>query len=528
MTRETPVPARQGRLARYQNGPIKHAWVLILPAVCAAAVILGATPHGIGIYPDSVMYVMMARGLLQGQGWSMGGSPVVLFPPLYPALLAAGSLFGADPVEAARWVQAGMSAVNVLWIGWVAYEFSGKSLTAALLCSSIAIGAVDLIAYQSIALSEGTFLCLLFPSLLFLARYLEGGRQRHLVLAASLTALAGVTRYAGIAAIAAGTLSLLLLDSGDAARRIRSAIIFGLISASLPVCWMIRNLQYETPMGRRFDVHGFLGPQEIGGILNACAAWFIQWKIADAWWMFLLPPAFLLVLLFWTRNAAKYNSPAEYRRLTLLWTYMVVYLVFLIISAVFFQADLFRDSSRMLMPLRVLALLLGTVSGYWWAIRSENPAVRIPLLFAAFGVAFLVIVSGMEYAVKVSGDAQGYASRAYRESRLIERSRSIPPDITVYTNLMLPIALYTGRITYRVPLKVTNATQRENQSFDSEMKSMAADIKDSSALLVLFNRTPRWFVLPTVDEVEKYVPLHCRAKEDDGAIYEAVPDTTEN
>jgi hypothetical protein len=510
-----------------RSGSIKRIWILGIPAAGAAAVLLAATPHGIGIYPDSVMYIMMARSLLQGQGWTMGGLPVELFPPLYPALLALGGLFGTDPADAARWIQAGIWGVNVFWAGFIAYRFSGESLAAALLCCAVTLGAVDLIAYQTVALSEGSYLFFLLPSLLLLKRYFDDGRKSDLVFAAALTALAGVTRYAGLAAIAGGVLSILLLEPKALTARIKNAALFGFVGASLPVGWMIRNLHYETPMGRRFDVHGFLGRQEVAGILNACAAWFLQWKIPDAWWMFILPPGFVLVLLFWTRSAVRHTPPAQSRLLILLWIYMAAYAALLVVSAAFFQADLFRDSSRILMPLHVLLLLVGVVSGYRWSMRADTPAIRVPLAFISFGAALLVLVSGVEYAKKVSGDAQGYASRPYRTSELIERSRSIPPGITVYTNLMLPVALYTGRITYRIPMKVTNSTQRENDTYDEEMRSMAGDIRDSSALLLYFNRTPKWFVLPTVDEIGHYVPLRCVAKEPDGAVYEAVQDTTE-
>ena len=157
--------------------------------------------------------------------------------------------------------------------------------------------------------------------------------------------------------------------------------------------------------------------------------------------------------------------------------------------------------------------------------RSGNHLLRPLGILLAIALSVLVVISGMAYVKKISVDGQGYASKVYRESALLQRTRSIPPDITVYTNLMLPIVLYTGRITYRVPLKVNNSTQRLNETYDSEMNSMASDIRDSSALLVYFSRGPNWFVLPTVEEIGRYVPLHTLAKENDGGVYEAFPDT---
>jgi hypothetical protein len=131
----------------------------------------------------------------------------------------------------------------------------------------------------------------------------------------------------------------------------------------------------------------------------------------------------------------------------------------------------------------------------------------------------------MQYVEELSIDGQGYASKVYRDSRLIERTRSIQSDVTVYTNVRLPIVLYTGRMVHLTPLKVNNSTQRENEKYHAEMKSMAADMRDSSAILVYFNRGAGWFVQPTLDEIRRYVPLRRIAKESDGGVYEALRDT---
>ena len=92
------------------------------------------------------MYIMMARSLLQGRGWTLEGAPVEVFPPLYPALLAFTGLFGADPMEGARWLQAALWAVNVFSVGFITYRFSGNSFPAALFALLITLGAVDIFA----------------------------------------------------------------------------------------------------------------------------------------------------------------------------------------------------------------------------------------------------------------------------------------------------------------------------------------------------------------------------------------------
>jgi len=76
-------------------------------SVVGGASVLTATRWGIGASPDSVVYVGVARNLLEGRGLTVpfGGAGEALltqFPPLYPATLAGLGLLGVDPLVAAR------------------------------------------------------------------------------------------------------------------------------------------------------------------------------------------------------------------------------------------------------------------------------------------------------------------------------------------------------------------------------------------------------------------------------------------
>jgi RNA 3'-terminal phosphate cyclase len=61
----------------------------VLAGIEAGALLL-ATRAGPGLSPDSVTYVSAARNLTDGHGYSgFTGSALTVFPPAYPALLAA-------------------------------------------------------------------------------------------------------------------------------------------------------------------------------------------------------------------------------------------------------------------------------------------------------------------------------------------------------------------------------------------------------------------------------------------------------
>ena len=71
-----------------------YALIAILVLALTGSLVLAfATTWGIGISPDSTIYIKAARGLLAGKGFyliSLDGewSPMTHFPPFFPLLLA--------------------------------------------------------------------------------------------------------------------------------------------------------------------------------------------------------------------------------------------------------------------------------------------------------------------------------------------------------------------------------------------------------------------------------------------------------
>ncbi|MFA6572331.1 MAG: hypothetical protein WCT77_13980, partial [Bacteroidota bacterium] len=62
--------------------------------------------HGVGILPDSVAYIAVARSLTEGGGFvTFDGFYYVLQPPLYPLMLASIlKIFSIDPIISAGYL----------------------------------------------------------------------------------------------------------------------------------------------------------------------------------------------------------------------------------------------------------------------------------------------------------------------------------------------------------------------------------------------------------------------------------------
>jgi len=83
----------------------KTVWILIAVlascAVMGGGIIVWATPWGVGLSPDSAIYIGGARSLAEMKGYTQPVdastySPIVHYPPLYSASLATFGVLGLD------------------------------------------------------------------------------------------------------------------------------------------------------------------------------------------------------------------------------------------------------------------------------------------------------------------------------------------------------------------------------------------------------------------------------------------------
>src|SRR5512142_1231500 len=88
-----------------------------LLAAIGVALVLRATPEGLGLSDDSIAYVAGARSMLAGQGyreaWLESNGPVTHFPPAFSSVLAFIGWFGLDPLRGARFLNASLFGLNI-------------------------------------------------------------------------------------------------------------------------------------------------------------------------------------------------------------------------------------------------------------------------------------------------------------------------------------------------------------------------------------------------------------------------------
>src|SRR5512138_1971014 len=99
-------------------------FLLVLSAIALALILLTTSKYGAGVSSDAARNLSTADNLLAGKGFvDMLGSPFVLWPPLYPLIMAAASLITRLSTFQAAWIlNVLLYAVNIWLSGWLLYR----------------------------------------------------------------------------------------------------------------------------------------------------------------------------------------------------------------------------------------------------------------------------------------------------------------------------------------------------------------------------------------------------------------------
>ena len=231
----------------------KHRITLLLAAFSTLGtflVLVRGSTYGVGVSPDSVTYISTARNLLTGNGFiDWENNIYVLYPPLFPLLLALTGTFGTDPADTAGYVNAFLCGLAIfLSSRWLWQHLrarpapTSRTLQTWLLiwAAVVLILSPPLSQVASFAWSEPLFILLTISALFTFNTFLDTGKRASLVLAAIFTSLACLTRYVGIT-IPATMCMLLLLWKGTLSKKATDTVIYALIVGTPLSVWLLRN-----------------------------------------------------------------------------------------------------------------------------------------------------------------------------------------------------------------------------------------------------------------------------------------------
>lgn len=455
---------------------------------------------GLGVTPDSVSYLSAADSLAHGRGLTLfDGSPMVLWPPLYPALLGLFSLL-LKPMAAAKVIN-GLCLAGTIVAGWSWTRRVFDRTTGMVTAFGIAFSTVMTMSFM--AWSEPLFIMLTVAGLAALDHHRSTGEG--LIRAAIFIGLAALTRYLGVAVIAAG--AVLVFFGPPGVERRREVASFMIVSAAPLVVWLSRNwIVARTLTGPRLP-----SDVELVSALAAAGRAVGHWAPAGPC---LLGLAIVLALMAGGTILVLIALQAEKTRFvhTLL-MYCLAYAAALVALASFTAID--EIGPRLVAPLFPAALML--MLGGLRCLPEVLPTratravmiagfVLVPIFFGARTVRTAVDVS-------LHGPA-GY-NRAAKVSPVLAWVREHPLTAPVYSNE--PPFLYwaTGVVSQPAPAR------HPYRQPDGPADDPAALAEAAGGTLVLFKAgEARYF---TAEEINKSVGLTPLTRLADGAVYRISP-----
>ena len=473
---------------------------LCLIAVIGVVLVLRATPNGLGLSDDSIAYIAGARSMAAGDGyreaWLASNQPVTHFPPAFSSVLAFFGLFGADPLRAARWVNALLFGLNAALLGILGWRMT-PSLTSGVVLATLFVVSGEMFSIHAVAMSEPLFIFLSLLAFWMFDLYFE--RHHHwlwMIACGTFVGMAYLTRYAGLALVATFVAALLILHT-TWRKRLTSTGIF--LASFIPwaLGWSIRNgLIAGNATNRAFAWHP-LTSENIGPGLRVFSELFIP--IESLRRVIFRQPGVIEGLIFlvlggvlvWVIVTAwKYLSHPQQERTgkeareVLSFTtglFIFAYLASIVASMLMFDAAT-KFKLRILSPVLVSLLILAVVFGIWLRSRRRDLVIVLALLVLGLSI--------YKQSITLNTWAKselGYASFQWYDSKAMDYLSALPDDVMIYTNEPGAVYLYTGRGCYVLPDQFDSATAIARTNFEKGVAVMQADIDQGKAVLALFD-----------------------------------------
>lgn len=460
-----------------------------------------ATMNGAGVTADSVNYLSIARHLGELEPlMGVAGRELTVFPPGYPALLAAGELVGMTAMDAARVVAALSWSVAVVCAAVAVRRRVPLRPWVAVGAAAIVAVAAPLFAVMTMAWSEAPFVAAVMSALVVADRCRAHGTvaSSDVVLLVVLVWTASMLRYAGLVLIPVGLVALW------ADRRWRWRFVVGALT--VPTLWLLRNRAVDgTLMGRRNPSTATLSG-EAADLVATAARWIVPNAAAGA-----LALVGLGALIWLVRSSSTRGSRPD----VVVWTAFVTGFVLLTIwSRTTTQIDELGD--RLLAPIVAPVVVLMAISLGGLLDRSPARVAASRLLGGA--VAGWVLISLLVSLVEVRADhARGGSFLAYRfgNSELIELVEELPEDALVMSNQAEALAYLSGRATVLdPPARHDYGWTRADPSSARLLTTLGCS--ESPVVMAWFDATQPHFIAP--EELPSVVDRSVLETVDDGRL----------
>jgi hypothetical protein len=412
--------------------------------------LLSTSLYGAGLSPDSIYYLSAARNIAEGNGvTSFDGNAFILWPPLYPILLAIPFFtLNVDPLTDAHLINAFLHGLIIYFSGLLLSRHLFSNVAFTILGVVVILVSNILLDISTMAWSETLFIFFVLVFLYYIEKFLEKKDWISFVFFSLSAALACLTRYIGMSLIATGVVLLFFFYREKFNVKLFKVLLFIFLSFVPIGIWLVRNHFISGTLfgGRNPSVVSF--SHNIGLVYSTMLNWG-YFPPKEHWQRV----AFLIIFVILTCSFAFFLTKGSLTRIRTqvkqfipIGLFIIFYLSFLLYSSTTyaFEAINWRYLSPIYVPVTILLLLT-------FDILMEPIRGRIsPLIVAIVQVLALgiwLIHSPVKstkiyiYNWKKYGTA-GYSQKEWRESEIVKylKNHKLDSGHLVFTND--PLALY--------------------------------------------------------------------------------------
>lgn len=483
------------------------SWLLltIIPLIVATGLLGVTSEKGYSpvIMSDSISYIESARWFAAGQGVSLGEpeslKPMTHFPPLYPIVLAAGTMSGLTAQRTACALHPVFLAVTLFFIGALVLRLGG-SVAVAVGAQWFATVSWDFLGIHLYAYSEPLFLAFSFGAIYLLAAHSRKPSLPYLACAAVLLGLATMTHFAGLGIVCAAAIYLVWASR----HRLRDAAIILIGGAAPFIVWTIsqkgdgmhgidRELGITVPRLQNLDA----GMRSLGEYLVPNV-----WPHITVYVLALILLGILAVGVRWPRTRV-------------LATIALGYIGFILFSSIVVDPGIPLDS-RMLLPVFpiVLAIVAVAVAVALRSVEDFRHRALLACVLLVFCVDYADLrVSQVSMALPFNARyGVGYEETMCRKSPVISRLAAQPVDVLILSGNPVALHFLLGRTSLRVPVDAQGPDDRQ-------VVNLARRIKGHSAVFIDCPRLVKNQGSSTAAEMRKWFQLALLADERDGCLY---------
>ncbi len=424
-------------------------YLLVLSVVATGFIVLATSKYGAGVSSDAARNLSTANSLLAGKGFvDMIGQPFILWPPLYPMLLAALSWATKwSTFQAAWYLNLLLYPLNIWLSGWLLYLiFRDAPAYAAAGALIITLSRSMLRIHANVA-SEPLFETLILFFVLTAAEYLQSSATRSLWSMCILAGLAALQRYPGIVLVAVALAVIFYRDRQFAIRRATLPLLVSVLPIS---AWIgLHNLPVSGTLFGPRELGAMLPMQNIGLSLTKIMWWFVpRFGILD--WLVLRPwisVGALLVLLAASSSKRERGTWLAAMAGDYVWPgvlFTAVYFLLLAFTVVTADhLDLTSDRYYVVLLPFVVAFILLTLRTFVVDRARAGTAHSRYVFVALFAIWMLYPIYGMQSYLRqalIQGEPTNYNianSANFREMSVVRAAAPIlatAPQALVYSN----------------------------------------------------------------------------------------------